>query len=206
MPVSISAAQAAYGGEGTLNKVMQRFAATRNKVINGFRKNMVRGMVAFCVSILFAADITSSPSPRPAQRIDPDIMAPLLNLVVSHQGQLSSFAVSMVAFLCLLVWSAIQPQQATQKFYPKDDIVAACLFIPGYALRHYAKLELGAHFTYELARPSTLVTIGVYQYLLHPSYTGIVMYVLGMMIFTAAPWPKGRSWYSAFFVLGVWGA
>ncbi|KAL4994669.1 hypothetical protein BDV10DRAFT_188791 [Aspergillus recurvatus] len=38
---------------------------------------------------------------------------------------------------------------------------------------------LGRNFTYQLAKPNRLVTSGLYKYLQHPSYTGIVLLLAG---------------------------
>ncbi|KAL3432929.1 hypothetical protein BDV09DRAFT_117771 [Aspergillus tetrazonus] len=38
---------------------------------------------------------------------------------------------------------------------------------------------LGRNFTYQLAKPDRLITSGLYKYLQHPSYTGIVLLLAG---------------------------
>ncbi|KAL4784446.1 hypothetical protein BJX76DRAFT_219866 [Aspergillus varians] len=53
------------------------------------------------------------------------------------------------------------------------------LLTAGAFIRLSAYGGLGHNFTFQLARPDRLVTSGVYRYLQHPSYTGIVLVLAG---------------------------
>ena len=47
--------------------------------------------------------------------------------------------------------------------------------LAGALLRRMAYRDLGRNFTFGLAKPHGLVTSGIYKYMQHPSYTGLVL-------------------------------
>ena len=60
-------------------------------------------------------------------------------------------------------------------------VLTALLFLyMGSYIRFRAYAQLGANFTYRLAKPDHLVTSGWYAYVRHPSYTGLVLVLGGM--------------------------
>jgi protein-S-isoprenylcysteine O-methyltransferase Ste14 len=59
-------------------------------------------------------------------------------------------------------------------------LVTLLLLYTGSYIRLRAYAQLGANFTYRLAKPDHLVTSGLYAYVRHPSYTGIVLVLGGM--------------------------
>jgi len=63
-------------------------------------------------------------------------------------------------------------------------IIGGVLFIEGVLLRVIARRTLGKFFTYEVAvkKHHHLVTLGVYRYLRHPLYTGILLLWFGAML------------------------
>lgn len=48
----------------------------------------------------------------------------------------------------------------------------------GAPIRLCAYMSLGQNFTYGLAAPNKLITNGIYQYMQHPSYTGLVIVLI----------------------------
>jgi protein-S-isoprenylcysteine O-methyltransferase Ste14 len=57
---------------------------------------------------------------------------------------------------------------------------ALVLLYAGSYIRFSAYAELGTNFTYRLAKPDQLVTSGLYAYVRHPSYTGLLAVLLAM--------------------------
>eukprot|EP01062_Namystynia_karyoxenos_P073439 TRINITY_DN70237_c0_g1_i1.p1 TRINITY_DN70237_c0_g1~~TRINITY_DN70237_c0_g1_i1.p1 ORF type:complete len:237 (+),score=76.99 TRINITY_DN70237_c0_g1_i1:77-712(+) len=66
------------------------------------------------------------------------------------------------------------------------ELAGAGIFAVGYALRLWAKRTLGKSFTYMLAQPDRLVDSGPYRVLVHPSYSGALLYVFGLYQFGGA--------------------
>lgn len=54
------------------------------------------------------------------------------------------------------------------------------LLYAGSYVRFSAYAELGTNFTYRLAKPDQLVTSGLYAYVRHPSYTGLLAVLMAM--------------------------
>ncbi|KAK8024774.1 hypothetical protein PG990_002597 [Apiospora arundinis] len=66
----------------------------------------------------------------------------------------------------------------------------ACLALVlciGAPVRLSAYSGLGPNFTFQLAKPDRLVTTGIYRYLQHPSYTGLLALVAGLWLLFAQP-------------------
>jgi protein-S-isoprenylcysteine O-methyltransferase Ste14 len=61
-------------------------------------------------------------------------------------------------------------------------------FIGGYALRVWSKASLGRGFTYHVAPPLTLTQSGPYALLVHPSYTGGVVYLAAVLGVAGGRW------------------
>ncbi|KAI1104811.1 hypothetical protein F4804DRAFT_305928 [Jackrogersella minutella] len=95
----------------------------------------------------------------------------------------------------LVTWS-------TATFIPLTLI----LFV-GVPLRLVAYSSLGKNFTFELAEPDGLKTTGIYRYVQHPSYTGIVVLMasdialLGRLDGAISCWVR-PEWYGALQTLG----
>ncbi|KAK0379914.1 isoprenylcysteine carboxyl methyltransferase [Colletotrichum limetticola] len=54
----------------------------------------------------------------------------------------------------------------------------AAIFFAGVPLRLGPYRSLGKNFTFQLTKPDQLKTTGIYRYLQHPSYTGVIVLVL----------------------------
>ncbi|KAI0195431.1 hypothetical protein F4808DRAFT_329254 [Astrocystis sublimbata] len=61
---------------------------------------------------------------------------------------------------------------------PTTTVPLALLLCVGIPLRLGPYAELGKNFTFALAEPDSLTTSGLYRYVQHPSYTGIVTVLL----------------------------
>ncbi|KAI1770545.1 hypothetical protein F4818DRAFT_259309 [Hypoxylon cercidicola] len=57
------------------------------------------------------------------------------------------------------------------------SIPLALVFCVGIPLRLVSYASLGKNFTFALAEPDTLKTTGIYHYVQHPSYTGVMVLV-----------------------------
>lgn len=69
-----------------------------------------------------------------------------------------------------------QPKYLDSKLFTWSKTTIACLVLlyVGCYIRFRAYAQLGANFTYRLAKPDALVTNGLYAYVRHPSYTGLL--------------------------------
>lgn len=68
--------------------------------------------------------------------------------------------------------------------FSAPTVLGIVLFVMGMALRWTAILSLGKSFTVQVAvkQDQLLKTNGVYRYIRHPSYTGILLYMIGLGI------------------------
>ncbi|TDL26393.1 hypothetical protein BD410DRAFT_763596 [Rickenella mellea] len=117
----------------------------------------------------------------------------LRNLVhVIKQG------ISVLVVLELLVavapWSLVSPvitRLCPSSYHhspPSNQLfVALALMIAGGALRLLCYRALGSAFTWEVTKPSMLVTTGPYAWARHPSYPGIWLTMTGSIIFLLSP-------------------
>ncbi|KAF9737940.1 hypothetical protein PMIN06_008867 [Paraphaeosphaeria minitans] len=64
--------------------------------------------------------------------------------------------------------------------WSSHTLVTLALLYAGSYVRFSAYAELGANFTYRLAKPDQLVTSGLYAYVRHPSYTGLLAVLMAM--------------------------
>jgi protein-S-isoprenylcysteine O-methyltransferase Ste14 len=77
--------------------------------------------------------------------------------------------------------SSLLPQTAISWGRPSLFFVGICLMLLGVALRWYSAAVLGKYFTFDVAIQSgqTLVEVGPYRYVRHPSYSGALLTLLG---------------------------
>ncbi|KAI0438203.1 hypothetical protein F4803DRAFT_535910 [Xylaria telfairii] len=61
---------------------------------------------------------------------------------------------------------------------PTTAVPLALIFCVGIPLRLGSYAALGGNFTFALAEPNRLVTTGIYRYMRHPSYTGLLILIL----------------------------
>ncbi len=74
-------------------------------------------------------------------------------------------------------------------FPTSPDRFAITLIVGGLLLRWIAVISLGKYFTVQLTihKKHQLKTDGVYSYIRHPSYTGLLLYYLGLGLFFQNP-------------------
>lgn len=84
----------------------------------------------------------------------------------------------IVACILAAVWTGA----AIPWLRPQVTIAGIVVFLLGSALRWWAILTLGRYFTFEVAVRSTqsVVQSGPYRFVRHPSYTGILIMLLGV--------------------------
>lgn len=107
----------------------------------------------------------------------------------SHRGQDRSSGVALVGFLALGLVAGLYVARKVPAagIMPGRSLVYAlgiALALAGIALRWWAVLTLGRFFTTRVLIRSdqTVVTNGPYQYVRHPSYTGALLTVLGVLL------------------------
>ena len=69
---------------------------------------------------------------------------------------------------------------------PKSTISLITILL-GSAIRLFSFRTLGQNFTFRLAKPKTLITSGLYNYVQHPSYTGKALIILGNLALLQSP-------------------
>lgn len=97
--------------------------------------------------------------------------------------------VALIGFLVLSVWTGLGaarevPAAAIMVARPSAFALGLAVAVAGIALRWWAVLTLGRFFTIRvMTRPDqTVVENGPYRLVRHPSYTGALMTVLGILI------------------------
>ncbi|KAL2802840.1 hypothetical protein BJX63DRAFT_97357 [Aspergillus granulosus] len=119
---------------------------------------------------------------------------------------------ALIARICLYP-SHLDPKRVS---WNSRTVGFLTLLALGAAIRLSAYGGLGRNFTFQLATPDRLITSGVYRYLQHPSYTGLVLVgvahaglVLGRLDTPVACWIPPvvlgilREWQVPFGVLGA---
>ena len=76
----------------------------------------------------------------------------------------------------------------------------ALLFVMGVYLRHLSIKQLGQYFVtkIQITKDHQLVTDGLYRYIRHPSYTGLILGFLGAILFLRASFAA-----TLFVVIGI---
>ncbi len=128
------------------------------------------------------------------------VLAPL-GLLALHTSSLSYLHPSISSYILrhgaenglninLITWSAA------------TSIPLSLIFCAGIPLRLVSYSSLGKNFTFTLAEPDRLTTTGIYRYVQHPSYTGIMVLavcnvaLLGRIDGVLSCWVPPR-WYPA---------
>jgi protein-S-isoprenylcysteine O-methyltransferase Ste14 len=65
---------------------------------------------------------------------------------------------------------------------PETSIPLCLIICAGIPLRLVSYASLGKNFTFALAEPDRLKTTGIYRYVQHPSYTGLVILILANIL------------------------
>jgi len=94
------------------------------------------------------------------------------------------------------VWYVGSTNSPWQHEWRLGERVAVVIAILGATLRLWAMNTLGRLFTFEVSvrEGHTLITTGPYRYLLHPSYSGGLMGLVGLLWMLGGPGLLFRSW------------
>ena len=87
-----------------------------------------------------------------------------------------------VYFTCGL---AFVPDHALRQPWSLRDVLGAATGLSGLSLRWWSQRELGSMFTFEVGirKDHRLVESGPYAVLRHPSYTGLLLGIVGIAVF-----------------------
>jgi len=96
------------------------------------------------------------------------------------------FPAITIATLCALAisfWDFMVLQQSVYRF-GWFNVIGLALFTPGIIIYLAARLTMGRFFSkrLNLIEGHKLVTLGVYKYVRHPSYTGSALFLLGFTL------------------------
>ncbi|KAI9367769.1 hypothetical protein BJX61DRAFT_551089 [Aspergillus egyptiacus] len=105
------------------------------------------------------------------------------NLVALYQALVTLFSTSSPTDRAVIDRICPYPQHLDpdRVSWNLHTVGSLAIFAVGAYIRLQAYGGLGRNFTFQLAAPDRLVTTGVYQYLQHPSYTGMVLVLLGYL-------------------------
>lgn len=86
-----------------------------------------------------------------------------------------------------------------------SSIVGSVLFAIGFFVRRHAIRTLDHYFTYKLTirTDHQLIKTGIYKLLRHPSYTGTLFEVIGMMVVAQSPYGLGLFLLSAGTIITI---
>ncbi|KAL4754417.1 hypothetical protein BDW72DRAFT_190278 [Aspergillus terricola var. indicus] len=113
----------------------------------------------------------------------PLLFTHITNTAVLYQALVTLFSTASPSDHGTLVYicpypSHLDPSGSTVSWNPRT-VGYLTLVAIGAFIRLGAYGGLGRNFTYQLAEPDRLITSGIYKYLQHPSYTGIVLLLAG---------------------------
>ena len=88
----------------------------------------------------------------------------------------------LVAAGVLCAWLSLAVQQTSIGFNPLVVGIGLCLIWAGIALRWWSFKTLGTYFTFSVmtSADQPVITSGPYRFLRHPSYTGILLVLVGI--------------------------
>jgi len=142
--------------------------------------------LSLIASLILCAYLTSRsmtpPNPPPPKPYEKDTLS---NFVKKGNGSIrkSTLTISWLFHLLLILfpshrtsfcWHAsyLNPTLFTWSRYTITFILVIITAAP---MRLLAYKTLGKDFTFQLATPSKLITTGIYQYVQHPSYIGLIL-------------------------------
>ena len=166
-------------------------------------------MISFSASSLASAIVVSGymtlkcispPNPQAGTTWKTDRVYLLYHPITIKLAQIAIFAVALNhAYMAILrdlqdppteqlVWL---DQKLLQWSFTSSLCLATIIFV-GAPLRLAAYGTLGKHFTFNLAPPNELNTNGVYRFVQHPSYTGLLLVAIpNVLLFTRWDAPIG---------------
>ncbi|KAL5341088.1 hypothetical protein BJX70DRAFT_74618 [Aspergillus crustosus] len=139
---------------------------------------------------LHALCTTSPHTPKTPYRTDrirffvtalPALATQLSSLVVLYQALVTLFSTPSSSDQDIFNALCPYPENlnAARVRWTPHAVASLFLVAIGAGIRLSAYDGLGSNFTFQLATPDRLVTTGVYRYLQHPSYTGLVLASIG---------------------------
>lgn len=109
--------------------------------------------------------------------------------VASNRGQDRLSGPALIAGLLLAIWigaalAELVPGAAMKSFRPEIFAAGFLLAAGGIAVRWYAIITLGRFFTMRVQTTSDqqVIESGPYRFIRHPSYTGALMTVFGVLL------------------------
>ncbi len=95
------------------------------------------------------------------------------------------------------IWYCTSPTSPIHDPWSTPELFAALGALGGSSLRLWAMHTLGRFFTFEVTirKKHELVTTGPYRWLIHPSYTGLILSIPGLLfLFGGPPGLLFRQW------------
>ncbi|KAK2750476.1 hypothetical protein FQN55_002076 [Onygenales sp. PD_40] len=145
-------------------------------------------LLAACLAIL----CFRQPNPSPPQTLKGDRIGMFVGLL-SLIGCYTVFPLALYHILLVIYFPSLQPGSeicphptnlTPALFTWSKETTASILLIVfiGAPLRLSAYRGLGKDFTFKISTPDRLVTSGVYSYIQHPSYTGLLVVKYAAML------------------------
>ncbi|KAL2844057.1 hypothetical protein BJX68DRAFT_257304 [Aspergillus pseudodeflectus] len=102
-------------------------------------------------------------------------------------------------------WICRQPNHLRDERFSWNERTVGCLviFTIGAWIRLSAYGRLGRNFTFALAVPDHLVTSGLYRFMQHPSYTGLILVIAGCLGLVVGQWDTALACWIPVSVLGM---
>lgn len=101
------------------------------------------------------------------------------------RGSLQILWITIVVSISLAITLQWYPMATIQ--LPKSvlNVIALCILITGLNIRWFAIISLGKYFTVDVAiqETHTLVIHGMYKYVRHPSYLGLLIEFIGLAVY-----------------------
>ncbi|MHB8255460.1 MAG: methyltransferase family protein [Acidiferrobacter sp.] len=110
----------------------------------------------------------------------------------------------LIVSIAAVVLAAGERAHRGSSFMPTLPVASvyagALLFVMGVYLRHLSIKQLGQYFVtkIQITKDHQLVTDGLYRYIRHPSYTGLILGFLGAILFLRASFAA-----TLFVVIGI---
>lgn len=101
-----------------------------------------------------------------------------------------------LGFIGLTLWFCTSPASPIHRPWTILEILATVGALGGSLLRLWAMQTLGHFFTFEVTirKRHSLITTGPYRWLMHPSYTGLIYSIPGLLFFLGGPSLLFRRW------------
>jgi protein-S-isoprenylcysteine O-methyltransferase Ste14 len=183
-------------------------------------------LMAFISSAYISKLCFVSPNPRPTslQKQDRIMAIPLIGLLGPQIQQYTFLSLAILHIIYTAVYPSLStsgicphPENVDAKYVTWSSYVIICVVVIHVfgVLRLLAFRTLGKNFTFELSKPSHLVTTGIYAYVQHPSYPPyFILNLTNLALFAALDGPWGcflpevwvsiwKEWKVLFFLLNA---